>query len=56
MAYSKANLKWSGNKASPCFRPFSIDFNIITELFVVEDMKSKTTGENFYENLSITLE
>jgi hypothetical protein len=24
MAYSKAKLKSSGNKASPCFRPFWI--------------------------------
>jgi hypothetical protein len=25
MAYSKAKLKSSGNRASPCFRPFGIE-------------------------------
>jgi hypothetical protein len=55
MAYSKAKLKSSGDKASPCFRPFWFGFNVITEFFLLKIWKAKQlvrTSKKTYQLLS----
>jgi hypothetical protein len=59
MAYSKANLKSSGDKASPCFRPFLIQFALdcllLKHLFVTVIPKYFTYATFFKDVLLLSM-